>query len=255
MEQLTPLAFCGICLLVGLGGFVDSIAGGGGLITLPAYLIGGLPVHAAVATNKISSASGTLLTTIRFAREGMIRPGLAVPTVAAAMAGSALGAQLSLKLNEKIMLGILLATLPVVAFAVFNKHILKDIGQENERITPATYLTATLVALVIGAYDGIYGPGTGTFLIIALTVFSKLSMRTAAGHTKLINLASNLTSLTVFLLHGQAVIPLGIAAGLCNMAGAYIGSGMMLTKGMRIVRPVMLCVLLLLFVKAAADLL
>ncbi len=255
MGQLTPLAFCGICLLVGLGGFVDSIAGGGGLITLPAYLIGGLPVHTAVATNKISSSCGTTLATVRFARQGMIRPALAVPTVAAAMAGSAMGARLSLKLDEKVMLGILLVTLPVVAFAVFNKHILRDIGQENERITPATFVTAVLAALTIGVYDGVYGPGTGTFLIIALTVFSKLSMKTAAGHAKLINLTSNLTSVIVFLLHGQALIPLGIAAGLCNMAGAYFGSGMMLTKGMRVVRPVMLCVLVLLFAKVAAELL
>ena len=106
-----------------------------------------------------------------------------------------------------------------------------------------------LSALFIGAYDGFYGPGTGTFLIIAFTVFARMSVSSANAQAKVINLTSNITSLAVFLLNGQVVFLLGLAGACCNMAGNYLGSGLTLSRGTRIVRPVILAVLLLLFLK------
>ena len=104
-------------------------------------------------------------------------------------------------------------------------------------------------ALIIGAYDGFYGPGTGTFLIIAFTGFAKMSVRSANAHAKVINMTTNVTSLVVFLHSGQVLIVLGLAGAACCMLGNYIGSGLVLTKGTRIVRPVILVVLVLLFAK------
>ena len=108
-------------------------------------------------------------------------------------------------------------------------------------------------AFVIGIYDGIYGPGTGTFLIIAFTVFAKLSVTSANAQAKVINLTTNITSLAIFLLHGQVVILLGLAAAACNMAGNYAGSGMVMDKGAKIVRPVIIFVLALLLLRLAAG--
>ena len=110
-------------------------------------------------------------------------------------------------------------------------------------------LIAAAVSLVIGVYDGFYGPGTGTFLIISFTVFARMTVGSANAQAKVINLTSNITSLTVFLLNGQVLIPLGLAAAACNMAGNWIGSGLAISKGTRIVRPVILIVLLLLLCK------
>ena len=98
-------------------------------------------------------------------------------------------------------------------------------------------------------YDGFYGPGTGTFLIIAFTVFARMTVGSANAQAKVINLTSNITSLTVFLLNGQVLIPLGLAAAVCNMAGNWVGSGLAISKGTKIVRPVILLVLLLLLAK------
>ena len=98
-------------------------------------------------------------------------------------------------------------------------------------------------------YDGFYGPGTGTFLIIAFTVFAKLDIRSANAQAKIINLTTNITSLTIFLLNGQAVILLGLAAAVCNMAGNYVGASLALTRGSKITRPVIVLVLALLFLK------
>ena len=254
MVHLTPMSFLIVCPMVFLAGFVDAIGGGGGLISLPAYLFAGLPIHCVVATNKLSACFGTGTATLRFIRQKLVRPQLVLPTVAAAAAGSAIGARISLILSERVLLIILILVLPAVAFAVTTK-VLKDRPRESEVITTRTCVTASIASFLIGMYDGIYGPGTGTFLIIALTVFSKLSIVTANAHTKVINLTSNVISLIIFLKSGTVVIPLGLAAAVCNMAGAYLGSGMVMDKGAKIVRPILTIVLVLLFIKVLGELL
>ncbi len=248
--QLTPGMFLIICPLLFLAGLVDSIGGGGGLISLPAYLLAGLPAHNAIATNKLSSTCGTSLTTIRFLRSGLINLRLAIPSVAAAFLGSSVGARLSMQVEEQVMKTILFIVLPVSALIVLNRHLFRDGGAgETVEVNRKTLAVCVLSALIIGGYDGFYGPGTGTFLIIAFTVFAKMNVRAANAQAKVINLTSNITSLAVFLLGGQVVILLGLAGGACNMLGNYIGSGLALTKGAKIVRPVILAVLLLLFLK------
>ena len=238
-----------VCPLLFLTGFVDAIGGGGGLISLPAYLFAGLPIHSAIATNKLSSACGTSLTTIRFIRNGLVSVRLAVPSVIAAMIGSFCGARLSLMVQEDVMRQVLLIVLPVAAFFVLNPHLFPDRETASLSLKRRTYVTAVIAAFVIGAYDGFDGPGTGTFLIIAFTVFAKMSVRSANAHAKVINMTTNVTSLVVFLHSGQVLIVLGLAGAACCMLGNYIGSGLVLTKGTRIVRPVILVVLVLLFAK------
>ncbi len=247
---LTPRMFLIICPMLFLAGLVDAIGGGGGLISLPAYLLAGLPVHQAIATNKLSSTCGTALTTVRFIRQGLVNWKIAVPTIVFAMAGSSLGANLSMGVPESVMEAVLFVVLPVVAFIVLNPKIFHDNAGTEVRLNKKLWITAIGSAFLVGIYDGFYGPGTGTFLIIALTVFARLDIRTANAQTKVINLTTNITSLTIFLLNGQAVILLGLAAAACNMAGNYVGAGLALTKGSRITRPVILLVLVLLFLKA-----
>ena len=238
-----------ICPLLFLAGFVDSIGGGGGIISLPAYLLAGLPPHTAIATNKLSSSCGSSLTTIRFLRHGLVNLRLAIPSVLTACLGSFLGAKLSLLVSEDVLKYILFAVLPVAAFFVLNRRLFQDRGQEKAEADRRTMIVCILSALVIGAYDGFYGPGTGTFLIIAFTVFARMSVSAANAQAKVINLTSNLASLAVYLLHGQVLILLGLAGAACNMLGNYLGSGLALSKGSKIVRPVILGVLLLLLLK------
>lgn len=246
---LTPQMFFIICPLLFLAGLVDAIGGGGGLISLPAYLLAGVPVHQAIATNKLSSACGTALTTVRFIKEGLVNWKIAIPTIVCAMLGSSLGANLSIRVPESTMELVLLIVLPVVAFVVLNPKIFHDNAECEILLDKKLWITAVTSSFLVGMYDGFYGPGTGTFLIIAFTVFAKLDIRTANAQAKVINLTTNITSLTIFLLNGQAVILLGLAAAVCNMAGNYIGANLALTRGSKITRPVILLVLGLLFLK------
>lgn len=250
--QLTAKMFLIVCPMLFLAGFVDAIGGGGGLISLPAYLFAGLPIHTTVATNKLSSACGTSLATGRFIRHGLIDFKLAVPSVICAIAGSSLGAQLSMRMSEQVMKYVLFVVLPVAAFFVLNKNLFQDSGGEAKE-DRRTFIVSAVAAFVIGIYDGFYGPGTGTFLIIAFTVFAKMGIRAANGQAKIINLTTNVTSLVIFLIHGQVLIPLGLAAAACNMAGNYIGAGLAMEKGTKIARPVILFVLALLLIKIVTS--
>ncbi len=251
--ELTIWTFLITCPFLFLAGLIDSIAGGGGLISLPIYMVAGLPAHMAIATNKMSSSCGTAVTTIRFIRKGLVNARLAIPGVCAAIAGSFLGAKISLSLDEKILKYILIVALPVVAFFVLNKNIFKDHGHGRAEFSTRSVVVATLAAFVIGIYDGVYGPGTGTFLIIAFTVFAHFSIEAANAQTKVINLTTNITSLVVFFLNGQVLIPLGIACAISNMLGNYVGSTLVMNKGTKIVKPVILLVLVMLFGKILTE--
>lgn len=247
--EITYQTFLIVCPFLFLAGLIDAIGGGGGLISLPAYLIAGLPPHTAIATNKLSSTCGTTLATYRFIRNGLVNFKLAVPAVIAAICGSSIGANISLLVSEDIMLYVMVAILPLCAFLVLNKKLFHDGGSDEIVLNKKLYIVAALSAFVIGMYDGFYGPGTGTFLIIAFTVFAKLSIKTSNAQAKVINLTSNITSLIIFLLNGEVLLSVGLAAAACNMVGGYIGAGLVMKNGAKIVKPSIIFVLILLALK------
>lgn len=247
MEVFLPYLI--VCPLLFLAGFVDSIAGGGGLVALPAYILAGIPPHMALGTNKFSSTLGTTMATIRFAGKGFIKFKLSFICIICALTGSSLGSRLAVNLSGETIEKLLLVVLPLVAFYVFRSKKLQNNSTEESTPGNKSMLIAALAALVIGAYDGFYGPGTGTFLLLILTGVANIGLRTATGLTKIINLSSNIAALTVFLMHGMVYFPLGIAGALFNILGNYVGSGMVLNNPGRIIRPVIILVLLLLALK------
>jgi uncharacterized membrane protein YfcA len=232
---------------------MDSIAGGGGLISLPAYLIAGIPVHFALGTNKLSSAMGQLVASFRYYRGGFVDLLLCAPSIAAALAGSVLGTSLTLLANERYLQWLLLAVLPLTAFYVLRKKEFQVRDAPFSR--PGTAVLAATISFVIGGYDGFFGPGTGTFLILLYTGLARIEARTASGNAKLVNLGSNVSALAVFLLHGRTLLPLGLAAGAFSVAGSWLGSGLVIRRGTGILRVCILIVLALLLCKIAYDLL
>lgn len=240
-------AFLIICPLTFLAGLVDSIGGGGGLISLPAFLLAGLTPHSAIATNKLSSALGTTVSTARYCKNGFYDKSLILPGILAALSGSFLGAKLVLKISDVFLKKMMLFVLPVVAAAV----LLKKKEPEYDSSFPAArrLIIVIISAFLIGIYDGFYGPGTGTFLLLCLTRLARMDVRTASGNVKLINLSSNFAALITFLFSGYVNVMYGIAGALFCFAGHYIGSGMVIKNGSKIVRPVIILVLVLLFFK------
>lgn len=247
------IQFLIVCPMVFLAGFVDAIAGGGGLISLPAYLLAGVPMHQAIATNKLSSATGTTISTIRYCRHTKVDWSIAGPAIVLSLIGSNIGAKLSMMMPENVLKFVLLIVLPITAVFVFQKNALVE--KKSGSVSHRRMLIITwIAALVIGCYDGFYGPGTGTFLILVLVGLAKMNMMQAAANTKLINLASNISALIAFLFGGQVFLALGLAASVFSIAGHYVGSSMVMKNGMKVVRPVILLVLILLFLKIIFDL-
>lgn len=250
-----------ICPLVFLAGFVDAVAGGGGLISLPAYLLMGLPVHMAIGTNKLGSAMGTATACWRYAAQGFVNWRLAPLCVGCAFVGSACGARLALLLEEGIFRILMLVILPLTAVYVMRAGSLnRAAGDGAKKNAPARtgggrlYALAALASLGIGVYDGFYGPGTGTFLLLLLTGLAGMALADANGLCKIVNLTTNLAALLVFCLQGQVIVPLGLAAGCFSIAGNMLGVRCFVRQGAGLARPLILLVLGIFFVKTLIDL-
>lgn len=241
-----------VCLFVFFAGLVDAVAGGGGLISLPAYMLAGVPVHNAIATNKMSACMGTAVATYRFGKSGYIDIKRNIPCILGALLGSPLGAKLSIMMNEEICKAVMLVALPLSAVYVLRS---KSMEEDKEPFTKSkTVLLSTAISFGIGIYDGFYGPGTGTFLLLLLTGVAHLCMKEAVGTTKVINLVTNVSALVVFLYHKTVFLPLGLAAGVFSILGNYIGTKLFVKKGIRIVKPLIILVLCLFFLKIVREL-
>lgn len=153
-----------VCPLVFLAGFIDAIAGGGGLISLPAYMLAGLPPHIAIGTNKLSSAVGTTVATAQYISKGFMVWRLAVPAIVFSLIGANIGSNLTLLVPENAFLIIMLIALPVIAIYVFTHKSLSNPFEPE--ITTRVWVVVLASAFFIGMYDGFYGPGTGTFLML-----------------------------------------------------------------------------------------
>ena len=242
------ITFLIVCPLVFLAGFVDAIAGGGGLISLPAYMFAGIPVHNAIATNKLSSATGTFVSTFRLVKNKHVDWGLVPGTVLCALFGSVIGANLALVISDKILKTVLVFVLPVVAVCVLRDKDFETVVPEGFT-RKKQYLIMAICSLGIGIYDGFYGPGTGTFLLLVFTKLGKLNMEKATGNVKVVNLSSNISALVTFILAGKILWGLGIAASCFSIAGHYVGAGMVVNNGVKIIKPIILVVLVLLLIK------
>lgn len=237
--------------LVFIAGLIDAVAGGGGLISLPAYMIAGLPGLNAIGTNKLSSFMGTSVATATYAKKGYIQWKKAIFCVIMALVGSTIGAKIALFVGDALFKKIMLVVLPLTAFYVMKG---KGMSVEKEELPLGkTIIISMVIAFVIGVYDGFYGPGTGTFLIILLTTFAHVNIKEANGLCKAINWSTNLAALTVYLTSGKTIIWLGVIAGLSNMAGNYIGTRFFDKGGVKAVKPVMLTVLVLFFIKVVSE--
>ena len=235
-----------------LASFTDAIAGGGGIISVPTYLIAGLPAHYALGTNKLSAGLGTIASTGRFIKNGYVDWKLGVPSIVLALIGAHFGTSLQLMIEEKYLQYLLLIVLPVVAFVVLRQ---RQLPEQRGEIAPGRQMTIVyLASLLVGAYDGFYGPGTGTFLLLIFCNLGKLDVRTAGGNVKLVNLASNIGALVTSFLSGKVFLVLGLIAAVTSFLGHFFGAGLAIKNGSKIVKPAVIIVLILLAAKVIQGL-
>ncbi len=242
-----------VCFMIFLAGFVDASAGGGGLISLPAYMFTGMPAHCALGCNKLSSSCGTTLAVFKFWRGGAVEHRSAAVAFAASLAGSAAGAHIALMLSDAAIKGAMLVILPCVAASALFTRGDAEASSGRHAFGRREAALSAAIGFLIGGYDGLIGPGTGTFAIIAFSGALKLSLREASGNAKLLNLASNYAALASFISAGAVIYSVAAPAALCSAAGNYLGSRCALAKGSRFIRPMMLGVLAALMAKLLWD--
>ncbi len=220
-------------------GFIDSIAGGGGLITVPALMLAGLPPVMALATNKVQSLFGSGMAAITYARAGLVDVRRQWVAALISFSGALIGALFASSLpTDVIRLGLPVLLIGVAIFFAFKKGL--DDVDRVQRITPLLFTIAFVP--VIGFYDGLIGPGTGAFFMIGFVSLAGYGVLKATAHTKLLNFASNVGGLTGFLLVAKPFWMLGLAMGAAQVAGAYVGSTLASRVGAKLIRPVLVIV-------------
>jgi uncharacterized membrane protein YfcA len=255
LQGMEPGTIALIVLAGFAAGWVDAVVGGGGLLQLPALLlVPGISPVQALATNKMGSIFGTTTSAVTYYRRAHPDLKTAIPMAMVALAGSFGGAILATLLPAEVIKPVIIAALIAVGlFTVFrpNAGELTQLRYTGSR----HYAVAGVIGLVIGGYDGLIGPGTGSFLIIAMVAMLGYNFLAASAKAKIVNMATNLGALAFFLPTGHLLWGIGLVLGAANMAGGYLGARMAVSKGSKFIRIVFLSVVGALIIKLGYDVL
>ncbi|KFZ38036.1 membrane protein [Shewanella mangrovi] len=233
-----------------VAGFIDSIAGGGGLITIPALMWLGLPPAAALATNKLQACGGSFFASVYFVRKGMVKLADMKLAIICALVGSAVGT-IAVQLVDG---GVLKMVLPFLILAIgcyflFSKKVSDD---DSARVLkPGAF--ALTIGLGVGVYDGFFGPGTGSFFALGFVTLAGFGIAKATAHAKVMNFATNISSLVFFTLGGKVVWSMGLIMLVGQGLGATLGSRLVISKGTKLIKPLVVTMSLLMSVKLLAE--
>jgi uncharacterized membrane protein YfcA len=228
------LFLCGAGFLAAL---VDSIAGGGGLISVPAYLLAGVPPYYSLGTNKFSSTAGSFTSSLKFARSGKVDFKILKYLMPFTLIGAVLGVNTVLMIDQTFLYTLVLI---LVLFVGIYSFFSKTIGMEDrfEGINAKNISLAIILSFALGFYDGFFGPGTGSFLIFGLISIFHFDFVKASGNAKVLNFVSNITSLIMFAVNHKIDYALGIPVAISMILGARIGTKLALNKGAKLIKPI-----------------
>lgn len=249
MVELAPEIIALLCLAAVAAGFVDAIAGGGGLITVPALLAAGIPPVAAIATNKVQASFGTASATWSYWRAGRIDFGILKWPLAATLVGAGLGAFAVTVVDTRW----LMVLLPVLLIAIALYFLFGPKASDEDahaRLTPLAY---SAVAGGIGFYDGFFGPGTGSFFALSLVTLMGMGLTRATAHTKALNLMSNVISVVVLAAGGHVLWLLGGCMAVGQIIGGRLGAHSAMRFGPRLIRPLLVIISLGMVAKLLSD--
>ncbi|GAA5082300.1 TSUP family transporter [Lysobacter panacisoli] len=241
-----------IALLMGVAfvaGLIDALAGGGGLLTIPALMAAGIPPVNAIATNKLQSSFGTASAVVAFARAGRIDFRRFRWPALGAFVGSVFGAWTLQRLDPAFLSGLI----PVLLILMAVYFLLAPRASEEDRHSRLGTTALLLIVSAIGFYDGFFGPGTGSFLATALVALFGMGLVSATAHTKLLNLASNVAALLALIVGGKVLWTLGLLMALSSVLGGQIGAHLAMRVGGKVIRPLLVVMSLLLTAKLLSD--
>ena len=243
MEMVTDIPISWILIFVFVGfiaGYIDSIAGGGGMIQVPVLLYSGIPPILVLATNKMAGMFGALMATIKYAKSKKVAWRVVLIAIIPCLLASYIGSKLVMYLPKSIIQWAILISIAIAMFALLKKS--KNIKEENNKLTKTNIVLSTAP---IGFYDGLLGPGTGTYLTISIKKFLGLDFLVSTASTKPLNFATNLGSVVAFFFAGKILWIVAIPMALANITGAYVGSHYAIKGGEQFIKKVLVVVLII----------
>ena len=235
---LLPVLFAGAAV----AGWIDAIAGGGGLVTIPLLLAFGLPPQTVLGTNKFQASFGSFTAAAYHVRKGTVRLDDALPGILYTLAGAALGTMAVQLVSASLLTGIIpFLLLAIAVYMLFTPSL--GHRPENPRFRRGVFYAAA--GLGFGFYDGFFGPGVGSFWAIAFVLGLGFTLTTATGYTKVMNFTSNIVSCVLFLAGGHVWFAAGIVMGAGQILGSRIGSGMVIRRGVKFIRPIFVTMVIL----------
>ena len=243
LDPIILLALAGVGLLAG---FVDAVAGGGGLIGIPALLFVGLPPVSALATNKLQGVVGTAMAAVTFWRRGFVSIRALLPAMALTFAGSLIGALVVKRVDVSLLqIAVPVALIGIALYFLFAPNL-----SDTDRAARLPFaLAVPVIGFFLGFYDGVFGPGTGSFFTICFVTLLGLGITRASGHTKVLNFTSNLAALVIFIPAGDVVWPAALAMAAGQLIGGYVGARAGIRFGAKLIRPLVVVISITLAVK------
>jgi hypothetical protein len=250
MEYLTLDTALILLSVAIVAGWVDSIAGGGGLLAVPALLWTGMPPTLALGVNKLQASFGSFAAAYHFWKHGLVNPAAMALPIALSFFGAILGSLLVQRIDSELLSTLIPGLL--IGFAVYFifSPRLSD-SDARSRISHTAF--ALLIGASVGFYDGFFGPGTGSFFVIAYIALLGFNLRKATAHTKVLNFTSNIAALISFAATGNVIWEIGLIMAAGQLLGARIGSGMVIRHGGRLIRPMLIIVSLSISIKLLLD--
>lgn len=251
IEMIEPSTLLTLGIIALAAGFIDAVAGGGGMLTVPALLSLGLPPHIALGTNKLAASFASATAAWTYYKKNLLSPRFWLASFIATFIGAITGTLIvNLISNEWLEKGLPLLIFAVAIYTIWHPQP-KHEQYVLPTVTPILKLKQWLQGISIGFYDGVAGPGTGAFWTVSSMILYRLDMLRACGLAKAMNFTSNITSLVTFMILGQVNFALGLTMGICLMLGAYIGAHSAIRFGAKFIRPVFVTVVLILAIKLA----
>ncbi|GIM30446.1 UPF0721 transmembrane protein [Clostridium polyendosporum] len=237
-----------LCIAGFIASFVDSIAGGGGLISVPAFMLFGLPPHIALGTNKFSATTASLTSSLKFIKSGKANLNLLKYIIPFTFIGAVLGVKAVLLIDQSFLTPLVMALVLLVGvYSLFSKNL--GINNEYKGTTLKLIIIGIVFGFTIGFYDGFFGPGTGSFLLFGFVKIFKFDFVSANGNTKVLNFTSNIASLITFALEGKINYYYGIIVAIFMILGAILGTKAAISNGSKLIKPIFITMSLAVAVK------
>lgn len=251
MEYIDKLIYLLPALFV--AGVVDGIAGGGGVIALPAYMLSGMPIHSCYACNKLQSGLGTLTACIKYTKEKFVDIKTALIALPFTIIASFLSTRIILHLNSDIIKIIIMICIPIAVAMMFIKLRITSKSVLKCNLNKRTILLSALSGIILGAYDALFGPGGGTIAIVIYALFLNYDLRVSCGNGKIIIVVSNITAVISYIMNGYMIYHIAIPCSIANMLGGYLGALIAIKKGPKIVLPTMIFVIMCVIIQSVLN--